>query len=533
MIAPQNQTPTVIDSMQGSQTDWYNSVDDAIRVSEIIPGQYEYTTATSYGQVDNIHEGDSTYFDIKCDRFKIISLENSFITLSQEITTTIPAQTGNIIKEYYGGYKMSIEAFDQYRINSNTDLLYTSNNSRYEYFLMYNSICDEPKYNSDCFATIKKIREKNPLVPGKYYDFSAITASQECKVILEELRIPLSYFLLLMNMKWHPSWAGVITIEVLPSYKNFVWAPVINESVLHTDANWIAFLNANDHKVDLGFNNMNSNMLNLVKQDATSKALSATNQKFTATTSITSKCKIRLAQYMLKMDVFNGLSAKYIQVPLLFPIQIIEPKNFTEAIKADTQPRTATTVALKHCDSMFCVFPRDKNDRTCFKNPGIKYNFNIDGKFYPREPYQTLDDHKNINMLFDALNINNNMLHSIPDDLRTSLQPYYQKTTFDAKGTATDSIAFNGGDESNFMIGIPFADSDDFMGGISTENTVQIELVGERIGKSTAMKAVSFDAPVGIYVQDAYLKIRSMKPQGRSQIEITTATIEQIYAGAL
>lgn len=62
---------------------------------------------------------------------------------------------------------------------------------------------------------------------------------------------------------------------------------------------------------------------------------------------------------MLQMDLFNVLAAKYIQVPLLFPIQIIEPKNFTEA-----QPRTATIVTLKHCDSMFCIFPRDKNDIT-------------------------------------------------------------------------------------------------------------------------------------------------------------------------
>ena len=40
MFAPQNQTPSTIDAISGSLTEWYNQVDDAIKVSEIIPGNY-------------------------------------------------------------------------------------------------------------------------------------------------------------------------------------------------------------------------------------------------------------------------------------------------------------------------------------------------------------------------------------------------------------------------------------------------------------------------------------------------------------
>lgn len=49
MFAPQNQQPNVIDSMTGSMEEWYNAVDDAVKKSEVIPGNYEYTVATSYG----------------------------------------------------------------------------------------------------------------------------------------------------------------------------------------------------------------------------------------------------------------------------------------------------------------------------------------------------------------------------------------------------------------------------------------------------------------------------------------------------
>ena len=93
MFAPQNQQPNVIDAVSGNLEDWYDAVDESIKLSEIIPGHYEYTTATSYGNVGPINEGDTTYVDIATDRFKIISLDNSYITLEQNIQIKVPKQS--------------------------------------------------------------------------------------------------------------------------------------------------------------------------------------------------------------------------------------------------------------------------------------------------------------------------------------------------------------------------------------------------------------------------------------------------------
>jgi len=68
------------------------------------------------------------------------------------------------------------------------------------------------------------------------------------------------------------------------------------------------------------------------------------------------------------------------------------------------------------------------------------------------------------------------------------------------------------------------------MGGISTSGTVQIQLTGKRIG-TAAQKAIKFGQPTALFFEDCILKIRSMKPEGRPQIEITNATIEQILGG--
>ena len=103
MFAPQNQQPNVIDALSGSMEEWYEAVDDAVKKSDVIPGNYEYTVATSYGNVGKIAEDSSTYFDVTCDRFKVISLDNSYITIEQDIKIIPPDQTSVAFKNYYIG----------------------------------------------------------------------------------------------------------------------------------------------------------------------------------------------------------------------------------------------------------------------------------------------------------------------------------------------------------------------------------------------------------------------------------------------
>ena len=85
MLAPQNQEFTVLDSIESTQSAWYDEIDSAIRRSDIIPGDYEYTSATSYGNTGAIQEGAATFVDLAPPRFKIISLDNSYINIEQTI----------------------------------------------------------------------------------------------------------------------------------------------------------------------------------------------------------------------------------------------------------------------------------------------------------------------------------------------------------------------------------------------------------------------------------------------------------------
>ena len=550
MFAAQNQEANVIDALSGSVQQWYSDVDAAMKKSDVVPGTYEYTITPSYGNVGQIQENSSTYVDVTSTRFSLVSLDNSFIRLKQKVPITVSAalDANKFSSKFFIGYQYAPEAILQYRIYSNSDLIQTVNWANYEWFLIRNSVQPEAKEQSDQFATIDKIRRQDPNVPGVYVDLSAINAANKIITVEFEVRIPLNSFLMLRNLKYFPQWAGKLSIEIIPSYKNIVVCPVDDPVSLSTatkiavENSWAtakpsAFIKSMTAKLateyNTGFVNLNQKTKWIVSNitDVANPVITLGELTFTCNNQTTDNVEIHLATYMLQMDVFNALAAQYIQVPLMFPIQIVESKDYTKAIGTNGTVDNAMTVQLKHADSMFTVFKKDVNSYSCFENPQIRFQFNIDGKFYPRQSFDSVDDLRTYNQTLDALNFNNCATTSINNDLANSLQPYVYCFTSDANGDLTKGAVYKSGDRSNFCIGVPLADSEDFMGGISTSGTVQVQLIGQRLSNG-GIQAVEFNNPVALFTEDAILKIRSMKPPGAPQISFTHASIEQVLAAS-
>ena len=182
------------------------------------------------------------------------------------------------------------------------------------------------------------------------------------------------------------------------------------------------------------------------------------------------------------------------------------------------------------------IFSKTLNDRTCSKNPEINFHLNINGKFYPRERYSTIDDPRFYNLELDALYINNNPLISVSDDVRDSIVVYDHVRSVDT----TNSVLYNAwyrrsGDLSSFFIGVQLSPDEDFMGGISSNgSTIQIELLLKRNSNNDNVNNEEWTrAPEALFLEDKILKIHSMKPAGRKQIDIMSDTLEQIAAEAL
>ena len=570
MLAPQNEPNDITDTLSGSLTSWYQNIDSALKASECVPGYYEYQAAPSYGTQCPIQEGGSTKIDIHTARFNVISIDNSYI----DVDFTVPVTINNIFGAnesntdgnntepymYYIGFKSAFDLFEQYRIYSNGELIYTQNQPYYESFLNYISLTDSAKENSECYATLSKLRNMKANVPGTYIEITNQNQNITIPVNIK-FKIPLNNFLMLQNLKWFPGFMGDLTIEIFPTYKNLVWAKLPTTNINNSARNGASYIKGNSfgannaavnsgycdfediYELGIGFNQINDSNLNAIIYAGAGHA-NANNwlvkrQTFSANTSTLNKFQLYTAFYMLKMDVYNALEYNYLQVPLLFPIQTVSNVKFTSSLGNSTHQTLQNTATLSHCDTIFVVFPKTVNDRTVFKNPEINCQLNINGKFYPRERYSTIGDPRFYNMELDSLNINNNPLFSIAEDVASSIMPY--KINVQADTTANVNTFYTyyskiiNGDVSNFFIGIPLSTDEDFMGGISSNgSTVQIELHCERNSHNPNINAEDWtQAPEAIFLEDKLLKIYSMKPAGRKQIDITNATLEQIAAGAL
>ncbi|KAH0785180.1 hypothetical protein GPJ56_010823 [Histomonas meleagridis] len=177
----------------------------------------------------------------------------------------------------------------------------------------------------------------------------------------------------------------------MPSYQNIVIAPVCDHESLVAAKSVVE----GNYLCDLGFRNINETVKSNIKvsgSDTLTYATMDVPQQFVCHTQVTKDVKIKLATYLLKMDVFNALAAKYIQVPMLFPIHVCQIRDFTQPLgsnltSASTSFNMTAAIGLKHCDTMFTVFRQSQYSRTCLLNPQIRYSFNIDGEIYPREAY--------------------------------------------------------------------------------------------------------------------------------------------------
>ena len=544
----QNKAQSICDVLEGTVEEWYDQVDGLLRASDFIPGNYEYSINVSYANSGKFQEGGQTHVDIGCDRFKLISLDNSYISLEMNVPVKIPALTAaatrHRIKRFYIGFKSAFDAIDSYRIYSNSDLIQTQNHANYESYLQYMALSDAAKENSELYATWDKVQRLNEDVPGVYVDLNTLAVDAETTINIPfKLRIPLNNFLMFANLKWFPGFFGKLTLEIYPSYKNLVVCPIISDILINENtaigdaacrASELAALTADGTGSNLyGFRQINTPIVSAYDSAASTHAKSILYSTFTCDTSETLKCHLRLAETVVRMDVYNQVMSRFINQPMLFPIQTIISKDFSGTMPATNGGTISMTMtnALNHCNSMFIIFKRSNQDRTCFENPMIKWQVNIDGKFFPREEYNTFNDHKNMNLFLDATNFNGNGLFSVPNDIYHSLQPITRVHQLQSNGKFDEISSYPVKDRSNFAIGIPFCEDDTFQAGIHTGGTVQVELRGSRTEHFPTLYAGT--NPTGLYVEDCILKLRAVKPSGEAQIAYTHATPEQLLSTAV
>jgi hypothetical protein len=250
----------------------------------------------------------------------------------------------------------------------------------------------------------------------------------------------------------------------------------------------------------------------------------------------------------LRENIANELYEEYSRSPLLFPVKIVTWSDFSSFLVGSGSISASAAHRFENVSAVYIVFKTNNLASTqCFPNPFIEYQVNINGVLYPRRPYRTVSDLRQKNQTNDTFDINNSRITSIPEDLRTSLQPFtvymeYKYTAAEGQTAEKHEVIRNfnwtTGDMSNFMIGIPLCDSGMFQSGITT--AVKASIQGSRLPDTNnsfdevehavpkKLKNIGYEQPVIITVSDNIAIFRTSPGGDGFRVKTVADTYDQI-----
>ena len=572
-LNPSTQSNSAVDIIDGTITEFYNLVDQCIRRSEVMPGQYKNITSPSYSNNCPITQSSFTTVDVGCPSPQIVDIENSFITADVKVKIHLGSgiASSNNINTFFVGWRSSLDFLERYIIYCNHKPIYDQVYVGEESFILQSLIpehvrCRKPNQ----YTTYENASKYSPNVCGTYIKLNSTTGGENNPTALAatdvEVTIPIkldiSQFLLFSNFKYLPGFCGTWSIKLYPSNKNLIVCPVdphytvapnklqLLENLATSSTGTI---NSYDHHfVQIGDK---VNCLKEVKFIAPTWA----NNASTNVVAITYNSEIKKGdiivsaggvtvenvlyhqtQFELMYDVYDALKARYMQKPLTIPINKLDYGRF--AGKLDVAQFSSTyTAAVSNVESIFILpFHDDDHHTICF-NPDFKqFYLSISGfGNYPQQPFDTGgsgDDHNRfVNMTLDALNINNSLIAVANKDLMNSLEyntiKYWNNASAGEKSEVSNGYITENDlhDASNFLIGIPFSNDIDFQGGLTSNGNINIKLSAsssriDTIGQNLNSRNAQIGATV-MFCTDCALMIKVVPYSDQPECRLVTERI--------
>jgi hypothetical protein len=210
--------------------------------------------------------------------------------------------------------------------------------------------------------------------------------------------------------------------------------------------------------------------------------------------------------------LYQGLKARYTNMTLTFPTQILNITSMSNILNSNTA-KSSQTITPRFIDTIFLLFPPKGYHRTCFKNPAFNTFQLTCGGFgqYPDITYGTYQEPRFIEMVQNALNLNNNTV-SINEEVLNSLM--------DASCDWAPTIGWRSNDKTNFMVAIPMETDGTFQQGMTSATPINYELiVTQEVGLDTY--ATNADRPplIGL-LQDATISIQVMADGSPALVEV-------------
>ena len=491
----------------------------------------------------------------------VVDLENSYITTVVHLNLTLNQQfianALNAQDNCYGclfvGWKSSLEAIERYDIMVNSTPIYTQSFCGEESFLQYQIVNDLVKHTSPhIYSTYEDVSNMSPSnmspnVCGTYIWFdmtgAAVPAGNDLDDIQIPIKIPISNFLILKNLKYLLSWMGKWEIRLYFSPQNLVVLPISSETItLNTNINTHAIgkMSHNFHQIGEKFLWLNSAncaaQANAVQQGAPHQAVfkypDTCYWQLGCTKMTLHDVSMNTAQFQLRMDILEMLKQKYLmEKPLTFPVSTVQIARFTgcpEASPDDVNKSVDINIvlcqAINNCDTLFILPFRDSTQHTTCTNPWCTNLQLHAGEYgsYPTQPFNTYatyatDNIRFINSVADALNVNASEMMSFSKDVANSFNSNILFPTNRPHPEHMTDLYYK--DATNFFIPFPFSTDNDFQGGLSSPSSnINFKITGQlqyhdvpdcRYGKWVITDDRKFTTPwVAAFLIDGVIMIR-------------------------
>ena len=517
------------DLLDGSLSSFYQEVDEAIVASEVVKGQYRLTVNPAYNSPNPVAINNFTTVALSQSGPMVVDLENSFITAKAQMEIQLssaipkPAAGGDQgLVAFFIGWKSSVEAVNRYDVLVNSTPIYNQSFCGEESFLQYQVLNENVKHTSPyIYSSYDEVKNMSPNVCGTYVFIDLAEAhSAATKITVEiPIKIPITNFVLLKNIKYLLSWMGKWELRLYFNYDNMVIMPIDTAVVAATK---IGKTNSKNTIVDPQFTQISEEFEFLA---ATGDTMG--KQKITVNKMTFEDVEMVSAQFQLRMDICEMLKQKYLGgKPLTFPVSTFQIAKFTmpagngtniEAGK-QTELNCVLCQAINNCDTLFIIPVMNGSEHTVCRNPHLT-NFQLHaGEYgtYPTQPFDTYESGgpstrliRYVNIISDCLNVNSSALTSFNSDA-WGAHRYQLPVANLARATADKYIGPNGKsfDKSNFFLGIPFSTDDDFQGGLSSPSSnINFKITGQL--HNTTGEAMVFNTPwTAAFLIDGVLMIR-------------------------
>ena len=520
---------STVEVIDGTISEYYNIMDQCIRRSEVMPGQYVSITSPSYSNNCPIDERSFTTVDVGCPAPKVVDINNSFITAKFKVPIKFPAgfKVNTNACTFFVGWRSSIDALERYIIYCNHKTVYDQTFVGEESYILQSIIPDHIKSKKKRqYTTYRNASTFSPDVCGTYItlispdtsdtdktpkDLGAFTINVEIPI-----KIDVSQFLLFSNFKYLPAFCGTWSIKLYPSTRNMILCPV-DPTVMMTSVQFNKF-----RAFDLS-----QYTHNFVQKGDKIKCITGIDENAPVQPTFADvnieigsakmdEVLLHQTQFELMYDIYDGLKSRYMARPLTIPVNKLDYGRFAGAMK-NSGVSSTYTAAIQNCESMFILpFTDDDHHTVCFNPKFTDLYLNISGYGnFPQQPFDTFGDNDKhtrfMNMTLDALNINNSPLMGPNEDLLNSLE---NRTihTFVYNGAQTETDNNRNVDGSNFLIGIPFSNDIDFEGGLTSNGNINFKLTaGSSIIDTLANQLNGSKSSLGatvMFVKDAALMIK-------------------------